>query len=262
MSRRFWLALGAAAAALLGFDRFIVPIAPGPDLELHWATSRQANKTVISFVNDAGDIKGWLRVTVDPARAIGAVDARLSNHLPLSALHRPAAPTLDIGAAGTIDGSVQQFTWPAGTSVDVVLDSMAVGITDWVVFTDKGSDSQKKARWRTMWHRLLLGLVVLAVIGGVLGTLRPEPVPVVLPMTAHVCVTAIIDGMSADDSIKTFLRKLLIDRTGQSEALEALNASKISELQKMILVFTAQRMLKERLNNLIQDLDGFVLHLP
>jgi hypothetical protein len=263
VSRRFWIALSAVAVVVKGADILgLSQIASGPDLGVRWSGTQQNGQSALVLSNDAGDVKGWVRLIFDRAVPAQTLQAALSDGTQL----RAASPTpgadqsvIDIVAASPpATPGAQQFIWPTGATLSVVAMNIPA-LRDWVVFTaDKGSDSSVKMRRRQLWYAGSWVLLIVAVVGAFLTATGEGPQP---PITAAACVTGIIASLAADKPIKTFLTKVLIEKAGINEALDAVGVGKLGRRQRIAFVFRAQSVFKIRLNNLIGDLAGYRVYL-
>lgn len=264
------LSFAAIATLLLGLDKSgITPVVDGSDVGFAWTTRPSSHGSELVLTSDAGDLNSWLLLHVRVSGAIGtSVKAALANGQALSV--RAAQVSQDIlsleisdGKAGSMRG--EKFKWAAGFAINVLFPGMpapAVTLQDWTVYIEnKQSDSLDRAKKRWWWHRISLGLAVVAAIGAVIAVLPKSEEGAAF--TLEFCVRALISGIEmpnkkATKRARKLLRRVLLERVPPKEAVSALGLSFAENSQ---VWFAARRAFLERLEWLIPALHETAGHL-
>jgi hypothetical protein len=228
--RRIILVLSAIAVVLLGLERVGV-YRFVPEGDVHFEVEAPQNPNRLLLRNDAGALKGWVRLVVI---------APNGNPLSISPHNWPGDPLgVDVRSLGSDQFEIViskkpnppagvPFDWPSGVPIELGIDSKLGGpiaVTDWTVYNNRQeSDTLAKVQRRWWWTRISLGLLVLALMGAALTALAEkderqaaDPVRVLIRT-----IVISIEGKTPAETkkIRRFLSQVLLMGTPISEAVE------------------------------------------
>jgi hypothetical protein len=249
--RRVLIALVAPALLLLGLTQIGgTPISKGYNVRFN-ARIETKPKVAMILSTDSGDLVCWLKLRI-PA-TFSTLSASLSNGTPLGVYQDSREGSSQwIAVVADAQKREEKFKWPSGATVVVYSSDPNppnLVLTDWRVFlTDKDYDSKGRATWRTIVFSVFLGLLGLAVIGGVLEgySKLTEESP---PLTPQRCVEFLIASTTGTTSKETkwrraILRDVLLEAVPVADTLKRI---RLKEVEKMALWFSTRRQFVNRL---------------
>ncbi|HET7234193.1 MAG TPA: hypothetical protein VFJ16_29535 [Longimicrobium sp.] len=247
--RRSLAALAALSALLLSLTKIgVTPIAPGS--VTGFRQSRSCADGTLCFATDRGNLTSFVTLRLRPkSPPQSRWTAMLSDSTPLAVRVRPLTRGYVELKVVKADSSrrLAKFEWSSG--LELILKNDAGGVyevEDWRVdLPDReGADTLGRARWRTQWMIICLGLLGIGAFAAVFDALtKSARQPGVRDLCSDLVRLTIseVDGESAEDpkAMRELLTAVLLGTTPSSEAV-ARYAGKKSYARAKKVWFTAR----------------------
>jgi hypothetical protein len=264
MISKLLAAIAAVTAVVLAGDKYFLQ--SGLDLRLSHRRVAAPEGAALGIRTGSGDLICRIRLHVRADAASTGVEARLADGRPLAARAvlegRRGDWLVDVGVIGADNQPfVQPFTWPVGVELRVIVrDSRQIELTRWEVFDKEGGvDSSRLAARRSAAFWSILVLLCLTAVAAIVGVFqKPGSSNANEALTPEHCIRTMIRSIDGADHerARTFLSRVLLERVGIDEALDALGFDSVPA--KRAFFFRTINHFKSRLENFLTAMRAYI----